>query len=466
LKKFESPVIEQPFPPMLTSRWLPLNYHPIQQQWWNSPARFEVVPAGRRSGKTEISKRKLIDRAISYFFSDRLPLVKFEDPRFFAAAPTRDQAKRIYWDDLKKLTPRWVQSKPPNESEMSIHFTNGVVIYVIGMDKPERIEGSPWDGGILDEFGNMKKQAWGEHVRPALADRTGWCDLIGVPEGRNHYYDIAKEAQANKSGEWAYFHWFSSDILPASEIEAAKKDLDELTYQQEYEGSFINFSGRTYYSYLDSTHNAKIAYDKKQPLIFCLDFNIAPGVAAILQEKQIKDISTNAYLINETATGVIGEVYIPRNSNTPLVCNRLIKDWGNHQGRIVVYGDATGGLRGTAKLGGSDWDLVKQTLGKHFGEQIFFNVSASNPSERDRVNSVNSRLKTMDGKIRMYIDPNKAPHVVKDFEGVQCVEGGSGEIDKQKTPELTHLSDAIGYYIHKEFPVREIGAGMAVVRGV
>ena len=35
------------------------------------------------------------------------------------------------------------------------------------------------------------------------------------------------------------------------------------------------------------------------------------------------------------------------------------------------------------------------------------------------------------------------------------LEGGSGEIDKRRTPELTHISDAIGYYINKEFPIEK-----------
>ena len=61
---------------------------------------------------------------------------------------------------------------------------------MVGLDKPERIEGQPWDGGVLDEYANMKAHAWGANVRPALSDRLGWCDLIGVPEGRNHYYDL------------------------------------------------------------------------------------------------------------------------------------------------------------------------------------------------------------------------------------------------------------------------------------
>jgi hypothetical protein len=391
---------------------------------------------------------------------------RFEDARFFAGAPTRDQAKRIWWDDLKRLVPRWFQAKPPSESELTVFGVNGSIIQVLGMDKPERIEGVPWDGGVLDEYGNMKKQTWEEHVRPALSDRRGWCDLIGVPEGRNHYYDIAKYAQADDTGEWDYFWWISADILDPREIEAAKRDLDELTYMQEFEASFVNFSGRTYYPYLDTTHNARIAYDPQQPLIICLDFNVAPGVAAVIQEKRIRDWETGVYMLGETMTGVIGEVYIPRNSNTPLVCTRLVSDWGSHQGDIYVYGDSTGGAQKSSGVAGSDWDLVKRILYNHYGQdRVHMRYASSNPSERDRVNSVNSRFLTLTGKIRLMVDPSKAPHVVKDFEGVQCVQGGSGEIDKKKSPELSHLSDAIGYYIHREFPVRKVEAGVVPVRG-
>jgi len=443
---------------ILTARWTPLLPHPEQMRLVLHPARFNVNPAGRRSGKTERAKRKLIKKAMQG--------TSYPDARFFAAAPTYNQAKRIYWDDLKALTPRWFMAERPSESELTIKCINGSIIQVLGMDKPERIEGTPWDGGILDEFGNMKKDAWGKNVRPALADRKGWCDLIGVPEGRNHYYDIAKEAQANLSGEWGYFWWISADILPLEEIEAAKQDLDELTYQQEFEASFINFEGRTYYAYMEQTHNARIQYDPRQPLIFTFDFNVAPGTAGVLQEKQVSDLKTGLTLVGETVTGIIGEVFIPRNSNTPLVCNRLIKDWGNHEGRVLCYGDATGGNKGTAKLEGSDWDLIKQIMRGHYGDRVEFRYARSNPPERDRVNAVNSRLRTMNGKIRLMIDPSKAPHMVKDFEGVQCVKGGSGEIDKKANSELSHLSDSVGYYIHQEYPVRKLEDGMVVVRGL
>lgn len=426
---------------VLGPRWEPLRHHDTQQAYWRSPHRFNVVPAGRRSGKTELAKRKVVKHALR----GRNGIYP---ARYFAAAPTFGQAKRIFWDDLKDLT--------PDSLTLDVSETDKIIktpkseIHVLGMDKPERFEGSPWDGGVLDEYANMRPETWGEHVRPALSDRLGWCDLIGVPEGRNHYYGswteaLAQVAALGRKSEWGAFHWKSAEILPASEIEAARRDLDELTFQQEYEASFVNFVGQAYYPFRLATHTAPLEYDKTQPLVIALDFNVSPGVAAVGQEMDLPS--------GEEGTGWIGEVYIPRNSNTPAVCKKLIADWGEHEGRVEVYGDATGGARGTAQVAGSDWDIVRRILGGHFRD-VHFRIHQKNPAERARINAVNSRLKAGDGSVRMMVDPKACPNLVKDFEGVRLLEGGSGEIDKRKDPMLTHLTDAVGYYVEHEFPIR------------
>lgn len=449
-------------PALLHSRWYvqgkPMRSHAIQAAYYQSQHRFNVVPAGRRSGKTEIAKRRLVRRAVRG--SD------FDRPRYFFGAPTWDQAKRIAWADLKRLVPREAmrggsnRRTPWSDGELIIPLWHGGEIYLLGMDKPERIEGAPNDGGILDEYGNMKGKAWGEHVRPAMSDRNAWCDLIGVPEGRNHYFDTATKAQAEllelgDGSEWGYFHWKSADILPAKEIEAARRDLDELTFQQEYEASFVNFQGRAYYTFSDANKwaGARTHYDARQPLLICLDFNVAPGVAAVAQELKLPH--------GIVGTVVIGEVHIPNNSNTPAVCRKLLSDWAKHEGRIEVYGDATGGQRRSSGVLGSDWDIAKKDLRtgysaegvRGFGDRLSFFVKTDNPAERARVNAVNSRTLASDGMIRLMVDPSSAPHVVNDLEGVRTLKGGSGEIDKNIDKRLTHISDALGYYIEYRFPV-------------
>lgn len=410
------------------------------------------------SGKTEIvGKRRLLKRMLLG--------TKYDDARFAVCAPTHSQAKRIYWRDLKKLIdPYYIIEK--REAELMIRLINNSEIHVIGMDKPERVEGTPWDGIVLDEYANMKKETWYAHVRPALADRKGWCSFIGVPEGRNHYYDLYKNALSDTTGEWGVFKWHSADILDKEEIKQARKDLDELTFNQEFLGDFVSFSGRAYYSFDEKYHCDKLyeEYDKKKDLIFCFDFNVSPGVAVICQEFPL--YGRKDELLAETLTAVIGEVYIKRNSNTEIVCNKLCADWKEHEGKILCYGDATGGNRGSAKLQGSDWDIIERILCKQFGEdRVRLMVTSVNPRERDRVNAVNSRLKNTENEIHLMVDPRKAPMLVKDFEGVCVVEGGSGEIDKRAYPELSHASDSVGYYCDAEFPVTGKRGGIAKFSG-
>lgn len=417
---------------MLTPRWSPLKPHAEQSRLWRIPTRFRVAPAGRRSGKTELAKRFGIIQALEHTASP--------DGWFVFAAPTNPQAKRIFWRDLKLMVPPRLMSGLPSESELTIHLKNGADITVLGMDVPERIEGRPLDWICLDEYGNMKAKVWEENVRPALSTlgRPGSAWFTGVPEGRNHYYKLALAAQAKMRENWSFHHWLSADILDPAEIAEARRDLDELTFRQEYEASFINFSGRAYYGFDRDTHCAELKYDKRRQISFCFDFNVAPAICVIVQESEFTD-----------CTNVIGEVYIPRNGNTVAVCHRLIKDWGDHEGRVCCYGDATGGARGTAQVRGSDWDIIRDELKMVFKERLSIYVPKSNPRERVRVNAVNSRLKNAEGEIRLFVDIDKAPMLVFDLEGVILLEGGSGEIDKKADEALTHLTDALGYYIQR-----------------
>lgn len=423
------------------SRWTPLRPHPIQNALWHTNARFVCVPAGRRSGKTELAKRYVAIKAIAGN--------KDGNARFFLAAPTRDQAKRIFWGDMKKLIPKKLMRKTPSESELSIHLANGSEIVVLGMDKPQRIEGTPWDGGVLDEYADMKAEAWKQNVSPALSDRFGWCWFTGVPNGRNHYWDLCQFAE--QDDEWEVFTWISADILPASEIESARRRLDEQTFKQEYEASFINSSGQAYTAFDYKVHAVDVRYSPDVDLCLCFDFNVSPGIAVICQELDLPS--------GERGTAIVDEVWIGSNSTTELVCREILKKYSNHSKNVFLYGDASGGNSGSAKLNGSDWDIIKNVLGPVYGRRLMTRVPRSNPAVRSRINAVNSRLKSAAGNIRMGINPHTAKHTLRDFEVTSISKSSLGELDKSNK-DATHLTDAVGYYVFFEFPIdRGIIAG-------
>jgi hypothetical protein len=439
----------------LGSRWTALDFHAEQSRLWRSRARFKVIVAGRRSGKTELVKRMGVRRALS---ETRLP-----DCRVVFSAPTREQAKRIYWNDLKDLVPRQWRDGKPAEVELTIRLANGAQLEVIGMDKPERAEGTPIDWIALDEFADMKPDAWTRSVRPAVDTRGRPGDVIflGKPKlGRRHFKDLHDRARTHVAdddlaGEWDAFGWPSTDILSPAAILSAKRDLDDLSFRQEYLGEWVTAEGRVYYTFSREAHDKPVRalYDKRAPLIIGLDFNVDPGVAAIGQDIRLPaEWLLRWPWLDPVCLCWIGEVHIPRGSNTPAVCRKLGTDWGAHEGQVLVYGDATGGARKTSQTEGSDWQLVRDYLGPAFGGRMKLMVGRSNPRERDRVNSVTARFRTADGVAHMLVDCAHAPKLAEDFDGVQWLKGGD-EVDKGSDPSLTHLSDGAGYVVHARHPI-------------
>ncbi|MEK9721892.1 MAG: hypothetical protein VW405_00225, partial [Rhodospirillaceae bacterium] len=264
-------------PETLPPRWGQLRYHPEQARLKNSPARFKLIEAGRRSGKTELAKRDEIETAAAPPFLDHFGCFM---------APTRDQVRDIYWDDLKRLSPPWLVANV-SESRLTITYKTSAVIACIGMDKPARAEGKPIHSAKIDEFADMKPDVWERHIRPALdtPGREGRAWIYGVPRPSSTFKKLAELARDPNVPDWDYFWWPSSEILTAEAIASAKRELDPRTFEQEYGAKRAALTGRAYYPFQKHVHAAqKLAWDRRAPLIFAFDFNVAPGIAVVGQE--------------------------------------------------------------------------------------------------------------------------------------------------------------------------------------
>lgn len=409
---------------------------------------MKVVVAGRRSGKDEVgTKRGGILQAVTD--------TRYQDGRTAFCAPTQDQAKDIFWDDLKLMTPDWAVRDVRESYPQTITLKTGYRMEVRGLDKPARIEGKPLDDIRVTEVDDLKGLwVFDAHILPALGTtgRPGTGTFVGVPEGKTILWELRKRAL--KDPEWAYFEWLSEDVLLPEELDFFRRTMDPDTFDREFRASFRNYEGRAYYPFDWAVHAVeRLAYDPTLPLVICFDFNVAPGVAVVLQEQAYRGRRPEIW---PTITAVIGEVHIPNNSTTEAVCRKLVEDWGQHAGPVYCYGDASGGARGSAKVAGSDWEIIGGSGGvlrRHFGARLSLRVQAQNPPVKARVNAVNRRLQTADGKVRILFDPDLAPHVCECLDGVLLLKGGAFEIDKRKCEAagLTHWSDALGYYLHAKF---------------
>ncbi len=200
--------------------------------------RFVVVVAHRWMGKTVAALNQLIHSALQ---CDK------PDPRFAYIAPTYGQAKRVAWDYLVNFT-RPLDAAH-NISELKVDFY-GRRIQLYGSDNPDSLRGQYFDGVILDEIGDQNPKIWNEIVRPALADRLGWALFLGTPKGANHFKDFRDRAE--KEPGWSLLEFKASEtgILPQAELEAAKKEMGDDKYSQEFECSFDSPVEGSYYAAL------------------------------------------------------------------------------------------------------------------------------------------------------------------------------------------------------------------------
>jgi hypothetical protein len=197
--------------------------------------RFGVVVAHRRMGKTV--------SAINHLIKDAL-LNQKEAPRYAYIAPTYGQAKRVAWDYLVKYAEPLGGTS--NISELRVDFW-GRRIQLFGSDNPETLRGQYFDGVILDEIGDQNPKIWTDIVRPALADRKGWCLFIGTPKGHNHFKELRDRAE--KEDGWGLLEFKASEtgVVDEVELKAAKSEMGEDKYRQEFECSFDAAVEGSYY---------------------------------------------------------------------------------------------------------------------------------------------------------------------------------------------------------------------------
>jgi hypothetical protein len=223
-----------------------------QSRIFTNTSRFRVVVAGRRFGKTFLSVAELMRQAATK-----------DDANVWYVAPTYRAAKDIAWDMLKTIIDPSLIFKT-NESELSIKLINGSTISLKGAEKPDNLRGRSLDFVVMDEFADMRPETWSEVLRASLSDRQGGCLFIGTPKGRNHFYDLWTQDY----DDWQSFQYTTLDggNVPDYEIEAAKRDLDERTFKQEYEAAFVNYSGIIYYNFdrKDSVKSCPFTWDDEK----------------------------------------------------------------------------------------------------------------------------------------------------------------------------------------------------------
>lgn len=312
--------------------------------------------------------------------------------------------------------------------------------------------------------------AWGDEPARWKEDRTNpkndpMVQLMGrvrAPRARLHqaiftYTNegdrtrVFEEAHSGAEG-YALFRARTRDNPTAREFESVQRRVLTGELADQYlDGGALSLTGHLIYAaqFVPQIHVTPNALTVKgRPLCLAVDFNISPGMTGLLGH----------YIEELDLFIVVKEFHRPRLDVRQMIMGDL-RNWIAAQGggfgwpELQVYGDATAKSEwaGTSQ---TCYDILAQAL-KEIGVPFILRVPASNPPQTDRINSVLVSLRDMSGSTHLAIHPS-CERLLHDIAHVRW--GADGKIDKSN-PELTHASDALGYWVHYLRPVRRVIVG-------
>jgi hypothetical protein len=390
-----------------------------QKEIANCKHRFRVAVCGRRFGKTHLAIRELARFAT------------VPNSEVWYVAPTFKQAKQIVWKKLKtKLKSlNWVRSS--NETNLSISLYNGSTITLKGVDNPDSLRGVGLHFLVLDEFADFKdSSSWFEVLRPTLADTGGHALFIGTPKGVGNWaHDIFNNQDTNPDWKSFQFTTIQGGNVSQSEIEAARRDLDERTFRQEFEATFESYSGKIYYGFDRKSNVYELKDDVyyNQTLHVGMDFNVNPMSAVVAR-------------IDGDVVNVVDEIRI-FSSNTDEVVEEIKSRYS--QCKIIVYPDPAGNQNKSSAGGRTDNNILANA-------GFVVKCPKKHTPVRDRINAVNARLCASNNTRHLFI-ANRCKHTIECLERQVYKEGTS---IPDKDSGFDHMNDALGYMIDYLFPIR------------
>lgn len=395
--------------------------HVAQKEVLANAERFNVLDIGRRWGKSKLAIKLAMETMI-----DGGSVGYFVPTYFFADD---------FWDEIKERLEPIIEWK--SESKRRIRLITGGVLEVWSLEKKRAGRSRKYKRVIIDEaaFGKDLKESWEKAIRPTLTDLQGDAWILSTPQGMNNYFFKLFEND-KRFANWKSFQMPSSTnpYLSKDELDEIKSQLDELTWLQEFEAQFVDFTGRPFaYSFRPKdvgekkSHLAKLGKPTiALPLYLSFDFNVDPITCIVAQHP------------NDRSWVKVYREFRLKDSNIYKLCDAIYSTYGDDY-FIKVTGDASGGNRSAMVDNNLNYyKIIMDKLGLPIER---FSVPNANPSIGDNRVLCNSLLERHPNYL---IDPDGCPFLVEDLK--YCEVNDKGEIDTKKDKHKGHLLDAWRYY--------------------
>lgn len=419
----------------------------IHQQILMDDHRFQVVNAGRRFGKTLLLVAKVYRNLSKPFYNrltgDLLP------HKIGYYTPTYRQAKEVMWERAKDgLAP--ITAGRPNKSDLIIPLVNGAEFRLYGTDQdPDSLRGTYKTCLLLDEFAYQKPGIWQAVLRPMISDSLGEAGFFSTPRGYGEFYDLFQKGQSGHPDwiSWSYPSVAGGFISP-EEVEAAREDMDDPTWRQEYLAEFLGHSGLVCKTW--SKNNIEdTTYRPDMRLYVTCDFNVDPMCWAIAHR-----YNDEVHFIDELCI---------EHTNTFEAAEEFARRYAGHRAGITITGDASGNNRSTKSTDplATDFTIIRNTLASAGFPDVRIDIRNANPAILDRVAAWNLMVCNSAGVVRVRVNP-KCKWLIWNCENLYYIEGSSTiweptqreKVRNRDMKFVKHVFDAASYLVERYYPIK------------
>lgn len=190
--------------------------------------------AGRRGGKTRagaVAAAKKMQQAHSVGW---------------ICAPTYPDLHDFVIPEIFKTIPHaWIGNW--SEQHYELELKNYAKCQFRSLEDPDKARGPGLDWGWIDETRKVAELAWNTML-PALTDKRGQAWFTTSPNGFDWCYETFwLPAKEGVPGYWAVkYKTADNPAIDQAEIDDARRAMDPLFFQQEFEADFVTFTGAIY----------------------------------------------------------------------------------------------------------------------------------------------------------------------------------------------------------------------------
>lgn len=393
--------------------------HDSQHQAFSDDARFIVIAAGRRFGKTVLAIMKAIKVAL-----------EIPKANIWFVCPTYRQAEMIAWKMLFEMIPGQL-IKNKNEVKLLVEIINGSEICLKGADNEDSLRGVSLDYCIMDEVSDMKKNVWQEIIRPMLTDRIGKAMFIGTPKGKNHFWELFIKGQRKEDGFSSYqFRTEDNPYISKSEIKEAKDQLSERVFNQEYLASFEDYTGLIWPEFESKNHVIdSFEIPKNWEKIGTIDPAVTGTTACLMSA------------IDENGTLFIFDEYYEQNKRANEVADAI-------KGKVETwYGDPAGKHKTISRNG------ILFSFFDEYSDNGIYLLSAQNDVSAG-INRVAEFFKS--GKIKIFKNCKNLVHEIERYHWSEERETSLGIMEPRPYKNMDHACDCLRYLVMSRFDASKL----------